>query len=364
MKNFSRFLLPLLLCLVSCGKGVRVEVTLDAPAASQLTLRQLDMNVYRILDTLTTDRRGRVVFRPEVVKGQPEFFYLFYGGRRIASLLLEAGDRVRLDADTLGAYSVAGSPQSDTLRVSEKAYADFITAFAAAKDSREMGALYVQHYRECVRRIVANSHSLVVIPILYERLSEGTPVFHRSNDAVLFQAAADSLTAVYPESRYVKALQKEAEKRTQLLEMSLRMDSAPRVDYPDLELPDIRGNKCRISDLKAKAVLLHFWTSEDPAQRMFNLDTLLPLYEEFHDRGLEIYSVCVDTDKVRWGSVVSAQKLPWVNVNDGRGAASNAVVRYNVQSLPETFLLCGGEALQKNIGGAAALRRSLSAVLY
>ena len=364
MKNFSRFLLPLLLCLVSCGKGARVEVTLDAPAASQLTLRQLDMNVYRILDTLTTDRRGRVVFRPEVQKGQPEFFYLFYGDKRIASLLLEAGDRVRLDADTLGRYSVSGSPQCDTLRVSEKAYADFITAFAAATDGREMGALYVRHYRECVRRIVANSHSLVVIPILYERLSEGTAVFNRPTDAVLFKAAADSLTAVYPDSRYVKALSKEAERRTRLLELQQQIGSAGQLNYPDLELPDIRGQKCRLSSLQAKAVLLHFWTSAEPAQRMFNLDTLLPLYEEYHNRGLEIYSVCIDADKVRWGSIVTAQKLPWVNVNDGRGTASSALTTYNVTSLPVTYLISGGEVLNKTISGSAALRRELAALLY
>ncbi len=365
MRNCRLFLLPCLLAaLVSCSRGVRVEVTLDAPAASQLTLRQLDMNVYRILDTLTTDRRGRVVFKPQVAPGQPEFFYLFYGEKRIASLLLEAGDRVRLKADTLGRYSVSGSPQSDTLRVSEKAYADFITAFAATQDGKELGAIYVQHYRECVRRIVANAHSLVVIPILYERISEQTPVFHRSTDAVLFKAAADSLTAVYPESRYVKALQKEADRRSRQLEMQLQIGAAPEVDYPDLEMTDMRGEKCRLSSLKAKAILLHFWTSEDPAQRMFNLDTLMPLYEEYHARGLEIYSVCLDTDKVRWGSVVSAQKLPWVNVNDGRGAASNAVVLYNVQTLPATFVLADGELLKKTIGGTSALRRELSALLY
>ena len=365
MKSCRHFLLPLLLLgLVSCGKGTRVEVTLDAPAASQLTLRQLDMNVYRVLDTLTTDRRGRVTFKPQVEAGQPEFFYLFYGEKRIASLLLEAGDRVQLHADTLGRYSVSGSPQCDTLRVSEKAYSDFITAFAAAQDGREMGALYVKHYRECVRRIVSNAHSLVVIPILYERISDQTPVFNRVEDAVLFRSAADSLTPVYPESRYVKALGKEADRRMRLFELQRQFGTAGQLDYPELELPDIQGQKCRLSSLGAKAVLLHFWTSAEPTQRMFNLDVLMPVYEEFHERGLEIYSVCIDADKVRWGSVVNAQKLPWVNVNDGKGTASPALATYNVTSLPVTYLISGGEVLKKTIDGPAALRRSLSAILY
>lgn len=364
MRSCRTFLLLCLLALVSCARGVRVDVTLDAPAASQLTLRQLDMNVYRILDTLTTDRRGRVSFKPQVAPGQPEFFYLFYGEKRIASLLLEAGDRVSLEADTLGRYSVSGSPQCDTLRVAEKAYADFITAFAASQDGREMGALYVQHYRGAVRRVVSNIHSLVVIPVLYERISDQTPVFNRPTDAVLFQAAADTLSGLYPESRYVKALCKEAERRTRALDLQMQIGAAGQLDYPDLELPDIHGQKCRLSSLKSKAVLLHFWTSAEPSQRMFNIDVLKPLYDEYHSSGLEIYSVCIDADKVRWGSVVHAQKLPWVNVNDGKGTASPALATYNVTSLPATYLISGGEVLQKTIGGPAALRRTLSAILY
>ena len=362
-KFLASSVLAAALCL-SCSRGARLTVDLDAPAGSSLTVRMLDMNVYKALDTLRTNRSGRASCVIPVSKGKPEFIYLFYGQRRIVSLLLEKGDRVHVKADTLGSYTVDGSAQCDTLRAAEMSYADFITRFAAAGDSKELGALYVAHYRESVRRVMANSHSLVVIPVLYERISDYTPMFNRPADAVIFRSAADSLMAVYPESPYVQALAKEASRRVAEMKMGLRLSGAPVIDYPDLVMPDVQGEIRRLSEVQAKAILVHFWSASSVSDKLFNKDVLLPLYEEFHSRGLEIYSVCVDADKVLWGSVVRSQKLPWINVNDGRGAASSAVTLYNVTGLPATFLLSGGKIRRDGISGESGLRRELAAILY
>ena len=96
---------------------------------------------------------------------------------------------------------------------------------------------------------------------------------------------------------------------------------------------------------------------------MINLDVLLPLYKDFHDRGFEIFSICVTPDKPEWASSVLAQKLPWINVNDGLGGASPAVVTYNVTAVPNSFLIIDGELNTKPIGGLDGLRKELSRVL-
>ena len=201
------------------------------------------------------------------------------------------------------------------------------------------------------------------MPLLYERISDYTPLFNNPEDAVIFRSAADSLKKVYPESRYVKALDKEAARREQSLGLSRRIEGAGEVNYPDLELPDINGQIRRLSEIEAPAILVHFWSANSPAHKIFNLDTLLPLYERFHPKGLEIYSVCADGDKILWASVMNAQKLPWINVNDGKGAASKALALYNVTELPCTFLLANGRIYKDEIKGETALRRELSALL-
>ena len=63
---------------------------------------------------------------------------------------------------------------------------------------------------------------------------------------------------------------------------------------------------------------------------MMNLDFLLPVYETYRDKGLEIYAVSLDTDKGVWANAVKNQKLSWVNVCDGLGTASPALTLYNV----------------------------------
>ena len=56
-----------------------------------------------------------------------------------------------------------------------------------------------------------------------------------------------------------------------------------------------------------------------------------------------------------------AQKLPWINVNDGLGGASPAVYTYGVAQLPDSFLIINGELNTTPIsGGADGLRKALA----
>ena len=148
-----------------------------------------------------------------------------------------------------------------------------------------------------------------------------------------------------------------------ILDLNGQLQAAAEASFPDIVLPDIKGEKKALSEVDAKVVLVHFWDVNDAAQKMQNLDALLPLYKDFHNRGLEIYSICVTPDKPEWASTVLAQKLPWINVNDGLGGASPAVITYSVTSVPNSFLIVNGELNTKPISGVDGLRRELSNLL-
>ena len=124
MKRFSTLavLLVAVLATAACAKTTRIEGTLAGAPDSQVIVKLLDVNAYKVLDTLKTDASGAFSYKMDVLPGQPEFVYLFYGDRKIASLLLENGDRVRVSADTLGAYTVEGSPESEKLQQIETEY--------------------------------------------------------------------------------------------------------------------------------------------------------------------------------------------------------------------------------------------------
>lgn len=367
-----------LLALVSCSKSTRISGTLSDAPGREVIVKLLDVNRYSVLDTLTTDAQGRFSCKVDVSEGQPEFIYLFSGDTKLASLLLEAGDKVTVVADTLGNYEVEGSEESLRLRQVEQSFSSFASGmialseeYDAAQNSEsqrasvntEITRLFINHYRECIKYINTYPKSLTCIPVLYESLNEYSPVFSQPTDALHFRMVCDSLKTVYPESRYVKALEKETARRENLMHLNMRIGSADPVGFPEIEMPDQSGRKVKLSTIEAKVILLHFWDASEPTQKMLNIDELLPIYKQYHSRGFEIYSVCVTPDKSLWASVLKAQKLPWINVNDGLGAGSPAIRLYNITAAPTSFLIADGSIRDVRLSGPEALKKELSKLL-
>ena len=359
------------LAAVSCGKSARIQGTVAQAPSSDVIVKLLDINTYKTLDTVRTDASGRFSYKVDVEEGQPEFVYVFYGDTKIASLILEAGDRVSVTADTLGTYEVSGSAASSDLQQVEKEYSGFVSRMAAIiaegtseeEVNRKVSKEYVDYYRKAAAYVVSHQKSLTSVPVLFQNVSDGFPVFNQSTDAIHFRAVADSLKTVYPKSKYVKALEKEAAKREQLLSLQTKIRTQETVNFPEINLPDINGQKASLQAVDAKVIFLYFWTASDAAHKMFNVDSLLPLYKEYHDRGFEIYSVAVDTDKATWAASVRGQKLPWINVCDGLGSACPALPLYNVQAIPTGFLINDGVLASERISGVEELGAYLKKTL-
>lgn len=364
--------------LVSCGDKAQIKGTVKGLNDGDVIVKLLDINTYKILDTVSCNSGGNFSCKVDIEKGQPEFVYLFHNDTKIASLLLDRGDKVSVETDTLGNYTVSGSEESARLEQVEKDFSEFSSEFMALADSlagmdaaseaagearKALARLYTDYYRSRVKYILSNSHSLTVVPVLYQTVGANLPVFGQQTDAIHFNNICDSLKTVYPDSKYVKALENEAKRRTDLLSLSMRIENAPQMGYPDLELPDVNSRKVKLSEVDAKVVLLHFWTSADAVQKMFNLDVLKPIYRDYHSKGLEIYQVALDVDKAAWAAVVKDQNLGWINVCDGLGGNSPAVLLYNIGTLPVTFVISGGELLDENVSDAASLRRLLDKLL-
>lgn len=369
MKNCRNLLLAaaVLVAASSCSDKVQVKGTLTGAPGTQVVVKQLNGSALVALDTLKTDASGTYSCKIDVQAGQPQFVYLYKGDIKVASLLLQKGDKVKVASDTLGKYSVEGSEESEKLRQVEEDFAAFMDKFAAdaaAGDNAAASKDYIEYYRGCVKYIMTNSKSLTSIPVLYQRINDDFPVFSQATDAILFQNVHDSLMTVYPESKYVEALKKEAEKRFNIFNLGQQVRNAQETSYPDLNLPSIDGTKIKLSEVDAKVVLIYFWQAADAAQKMFNQDVLLPFYNEYHPKGLEIYSVSLDTDKGVWASAVKSQNLPWINVCDGLGAASQAAVLYNInRGLPVAYVIADGTLSSETIKNDKDLRRVVASKL-
>ena len=78
---------------VACGDNARVDGQLSDAPSSEVIVKLLDVNRFEVLDTISTDAAGKFSYKVELAKGDPEFVYVFYKDTKIASLLLQAGER-------------------------------------------------------------------------------------------------------------------------------------------------------------------------------------------------------------------------------------------------------------------------------
>ncbi len=354
--------------------------TLEGVTKGDVVVKVLDVNKMKVLDTLSLSSEGKYSCSVPVKAGDPEFVYVYYGANKVASLILQKGENAVVVSDSLGNYSVSGSPESELLCESDKAQAEFAAAVALTRSKldklnpssaealqlgQELYRNYVSYYRKRVLYVMENNKSLTTIPVLYENVGE-MPVFSQLTDALHFRNAYDSLMTVYPNSKYVKALEAEAARRENLFRLNNNLSQAGEVGYIDIEMSDINGQKVKLSSVaeNKKVTMVYFWASAMGDQKMFNQDVLKPVYKDFASKGFEIYAISLDTDKAAWATAVKTQEAGWVNVCDGLGTASSVISTYNVQQIPSLFFIIDGEFVSSTgVKNEATLRSFLASKL-
>ena len=394
MSRVSKFIsiAAIAFAAVACGgskenaaEKANIDGVLAGAPSSEVVLSVLELDQISVLDTLMTDESGRFSYEVEVSKGDPEFVYVYADGRRVASLLVDAGDKVSFTIAEDGEVDIKGSEESVKLMQVEREHAQMNYLFAslaaelesatgakAQQLTEQMTKEYRDYNRKSVKYVMENCHSLTAIPVLYRNLGS-LPVFALHTDAVLFNAIADSLETVYPDSKFVKSLRADAVNRFDDLKLVERLSEAEEVGYLDIELPGLDGKNKKLSEVDSKVVLLYFWSAADPQQNMFNIEVLKKIYDDYHHRGFDIYQVSLDTDKVMWATTVMGQNLPWTNVCDIRGAASEYVTLYNLFyqtedgnigiAVPAAFVINDGELVDGEIVDEASFRKLLEKLL-
>ena len=78
------------------------------------------------------------------------------------------------------------------------------------------------------------------------------------------------------------------------------------------------------------------------------------LYNKYHAQGLEIYQVSLDADEHLWKQ--ATQALPWISVYDPNGTSA---IKYNVQAVPEYFIIDRSNTLQKRSSQVDNLEKEL-----
>ena len=366
----KRFLIPMLAVLlaVSCSKPAAVvNLDLKDGACKPVGLYKLDYNRLTFVDSLSTDKNGHLHCKVSLPDNQnPVFYYFYYNDTKIAGIVAADKDHISVSADTLGRYSVDGSKDCLLLQQMDSRLAENIARMekvldeAPADENVQLSKIYIEHKRAMLRQVVENPYSITSAAALFQKFNDQLYVFQEPTDVYIFKQVRDSLITVYPDSPYVEAVSKAIEARENADQMSAMLDAA---DYgiPEIKMNDFNGKEHAISEFKGKVILLSFWSTEQAEHKVFNQE-MVPVYEKYHDRGFEIYQVCVDSDKTVWASIIRSQKLPWVCVNDGLGIASPAVAAYNLNSIPTMFIISrDSDIIAKDVYDPAEIDRIIAA---
>lgn len=104
----------------------------------------------------------------------------------------------------------------------------------------------------------------------------------------------------------------------------------------DLTLPTLQGSIMRLSELRGQVVLLNFWATWCHPCRT-EMPSMRALYQDYHDKGLEILAVASDPEGHEIVSAFAqAQALPFPILLDPDNVFG---ARLPVQGLPTSYIL-------------------------
>ena len=153
---------------------------------------------------------------------------------------------------------------------------------------------------------------------------------------------------------FVACSQKSAPKET--ANATTQDDGIQYIDFA-METPD--SNTIKVSDFvgKNKYTLIDFWASWcGPCHA--EMPTIVKAYDEFHEKGLEIIGVSLDSNKKDWTRAISSLQMTWPQMSDLKGWESEGARLYGVHSIPASVLVNQqGKIVAQNLRGENLLQK-------
>lgn len=124
--------------------------------------------------------------------------------------------------------------------------------------------------------------------------------------------------------------------------------------FPNIQLPLMTKDTVLLKDvLGEKLTIVDLWASWCAPCRIENRKVLAPLYNEYHEQGLQILAYALESNETAWKTAAKRDGADrWVQASDLQGDDAPFLKKIRVRTIPANFILdSNGVVIAKNIHG-------------
>lgn len=179
----------------------------------------------------------------------------------------------------------------------------------------------------------------------------------RDVDIEAYESAFNTLNTQLKTSEYGNNITKKIEQVKEFQQKSQNLAIGKKA--PNFTAPDMNGNPITLYDIKGKVTIIDFWAAWCGPCRREN-PNVVKVYNQFHDKGLEIIGVSLDGTprqgdaKAVWLKAVEDDALTWYHVSSLQYFNDPVAKLYDISAIPATYIIDEeGTIIAKNLRGIA-----------
>ena len=368
--------------IASCNDNkFTVEGQISNAKDSILYFENVGIESVNVLDSVKLGVNGDFSFSENATKA-PEFYRLRIADQ-IINISIDSTETVVVKGEYPGMasnYTISGSENCEKIKELTLKQMDLQSRAIAIQKNTALGIdaandsilKIIDEYKKDVKTnyIYKEPYKAYSYFALFQTLGNWLIFNPRTDkeDIKAFAAVATSWDTYYPHAERGQNLHNiaiEGMKNQRIMaaknqEFQIEASKVQESGVLDIALIDNKGNERHLTDLKGQVVLLdfHLFALEDSPARII---MLRELYNKYHAQGLEIYQVSLDSDEHFWKQQTAA--LPWISVRDADGVNSQRLVMYNIQAVPDLFIIDRGNNLVKRAAQIKDLEAEIKKLL-